>query len=153
MGDLLKMYSFNASSERRMRLSLTRVMPLTAMVVAGPPSETTSAAAAVVAGTLGSEAGVTGIEVEAAVVTGAASGAGAFTMGASFFAAVTGSGLLARMLLTGIAAEGFDRCVLAAAVSTLAGAAAGLAVTRWAVVCKTGSDFAGSGEGVCTAGA
>jgi len=33
-----------------MRLSLTRVMPLTATVVAGPLSETTSVAAAVVAG-------------------------------------------------------------------------------------------------------
>src|SRR4051812_25304003 len=98
MGDLLKMYSFNASSERRMRLSLMRVKPLTATVLAGPLSDTTSAAA-VFTGALGSGGGVTGVEVEAVVVTGAASGAGAFTTGASLFATVTGSGLVARMLL------------------------------------------------------
>src|SRR5438045_10743 len=112
------MYSFRASSERRMRVSLTLVMPLTATVVAGA-SETTSAAADVFTGALGSGAGVTGVEVEAVVVTGAASGVGAFTMGASFFASVTGAELLGRMLLTGIPADGLDLEAFAATVSTL----------------------------------
>src|SRR3954470_1407051 len=110
------MYSFNASSERRMRVSLTRVMPLTATVVAGA-SETTSAAAEVFTGALGSGTGVTG--VDAVVVTDAASGVGAFTMGGSFFATVTGAELLGRMLLTGIPADGLDLEAFAATVSTL----------------------------------
>src|SRR5256885_7110819 len=126
------MYSFRASSERRMRVSLTRVMPLTATAVAGA-SETTSAAAELFTGAPGSGAGVTGIDVEAVVVTGAASGAGAFTMGASFFASVTGAELLGRMLLTGIPADGFGLEVFAATVSTL-GSAFGLKVTGCAVV-------------------
>src|SRR4051812_41637742 len=132
MGDLLKMYSFSASSERRMRFSLMRVKPLTATVVAGPLSETTSAAE-VLAGA-GSGAAGTGVDVEAMVVTGDASGAGAFTMGVSFFATVTGSGFEARMLFIGIAADGFDFWVFAATVSTLAGA--GFAGAGWAAVCK-----------------
>src|SRR6478752_3260907 len=120
MGDLLKMYSFNASSESRIRVSLTRVMPLTATVVAGVASETTSAAADVFTGALLSGAAVTGVEVAAVVVSGAEFGAGALSTGGSFLATVAGSGLLARMLLTGMPAEGFDfDALLAATVSTL----------------------------------
>src|SRR3954464_12845023 len=141
MGDLLKMYSFSASSESRMRVSLTLVTPLTATVGAAE-SETTSAAAD---GFTGSGAGVTGVEVDAVVATG--SGAGVFTTGASFLAIVTGSGLLGKMLLTGIPAEGFDFELLAAIVSTFAGAGVGFAVTGWAVVWITGSDFGSSGAG------
>src|SRR3954447_9859699 len=104
------MYSFNASSERRIRVSLTRVIPLTATVFVGVASETTSAAAALVgaefggAALAGSGAAVTGVDVSAVVVTGAVVGAGALSTGGSFFASVTGSGLLARMLLTGMPA-------------------------------------------------
>src|SRR5438067_13733094 len=124
MGDLLKMYSFNASAERRMRVSLTWVIPLTATLEAGALSETTSAAAEVFTGA-GSG---TGVEAAAAVATGAVSAAGAFTMGASFLVTVTGSGLLARMLLTGMPADGFDFAEFAATVSTLVGTGAGFAV-------------------------
>src|SRR4051812_49417334 len=119
MGDLLKMYSFNASSESRIRVSLTRVIPLTATVLAGVASETTSAAAVLDGAALVEVSGatVTGVDVSAVVVTGAAAGAGVFSTGGSFLA-VTGSGLLGKMLLTGMPAEGFDFVVLAATVST-----------------------------------
>src|SRR3954471_16675206 len=113
------MYSFNASSESRIRVSLTRVIPLTATVFAGVASETTSAAAVLDVAVLVEVSGatVTGVEVSAVVVTGAAVGAEVFSAGGSFFATVTGSGLFARMLLTGMPAEGFDFVVLTATVS------------------------------------
>src|SRR3954447_23936017 len=119
------MYSFSASSERRIRVSLTFVTPLTATVVAGPLSDTTSAAA------LGSGAAVMGVELGAVVATGSILGAGVFTTGASFLATVTGSGVLGRMLFTGIPAEGFGLELFAATVSTL-GSGFGLKVTGWA---------------------
>src|SRR4051794_7383260 len=100
------MYSFNASSERCMRVSLILVIPLTATVVAGA-SETTSAAVEVFAGS-------------GAAVTGAALAEGVFATGASFLATVTGSGLLGSMLFIRIPADGFDLEVFAATASTLA---------------------------------
>ena len=120
---MLKMYSLSASSERRMRVSLTRVMPLTATVGAGVASDTTSAtlvlgAAEEAAGS--GAAGATGAGDEV-VASEAALGGAAVRVGASFFATMTGSGLLGRMLLIGMPAEGLD---LAATVSTFAGAAA-----------------------------
>src|SRR3954462_6409037 len=133
------MYSFSASSESRMRVSLTLVMPLTATVVAGPLSETTSAAALV------SGAAVTGVDIAAVVATGSMLAAGVPTTGASFFATVAGSGLLGRMLLVGIPADGFVLEVFAA-VSIL-GSGLGLNVTGCAVVWITGSDFPVSGAG------
>src|SRR3954469_7337336 len=123
------MYSFSASSERRMRVSLTRVTPLTATVEAGAESETTSAAAEVFTGALFSGAEVTGVEVAAVVASGAELGEGVFSTGGSFLATVAGSGLLGRMLFTGTPAEGLDfEVVLAATVSTL-GSGFGLKVT------------------------
>src|SRR5436305_13056821 len=121
MGDLLKMYSLSASSERRMRVSLTRVMPLTGTVVAGVASETTSATAAVLAGAgAGSGAEATGKRLAAVALSGAEADAGALIAGDSFLATVTGSGLLESRLLIGTPAEGFDFCVVAATVSIFA---------------------------------
>src|SRR5437763_70270 len=101
-----------------MRVSLTRVMPLIATLAAGELSDTTSVAALFI-GALGSGADLIGAEVDAAT--------GAFTIGASFLATVTGSGLLGRMLFTGIPADGLDLDMFAATVSALAGAGDGSA--------------------------
>src|SRR5437764_9343579 len=137
MGDLLKMYSFSASSERRMRVSLILLTPLTATVAAGEPSDTTSAAA-VFTGALGSGAGVIGAVIAVVVATGAS------TTGASFFATAAGAALLGRMLFTGIPTDGLDLDMFAATVSTLAGAGVGSAATGCAAI--------GAGAGGCTTG-
>src|SRR5438067_11638914 len=138
MGDLLKMYSFSASSERRMRVSLILLMPLTATVAAGEPSDTTSAAAVFTGGALGSGAGVIGAVIAVVVATGAS------TTGASFFATAAGAALLGRMLFAGIPADGLDLDMFAATVSTLAGAGVGSAATGCAAI--------GAGAGGCTTG-
>src|SRR4051812_33728967 len=129
------MYSFNASSERRMRVSLTRVMPLIA-TVAGELSDTTSVAA-LFAGALGSGAGVIGAVVAVVVATEAS------TAGASFLATAAGAGLLGRMLFTGIPADGLDLAAFAATVSALAADGTGSAI---------GCAATGAGAGGCTTG-